>query len=320
MKLSFYLITMSTLLTLLFSNCTSSEEKISSIENDLIRQKNNNRAIELLKSKCYACHSSKVTHENLLAPPMIAIKMRYTKATSNEQEFVDQLVNFVENPSRDKALLKHAVKEYGLMPKEGTQKEDLEIIARYLYTAEIEQPEWWDNRHDKHHSKKNAEEPKEIGLNYALTTKKALGKQLMQAIEKGGPSYAVEFCNTKAIPITDSVSKLFNAKINRVSDKPRNPDNKANENELAVIRYYKSELAENKELKPITEVTSEGTQFFYPIKTNSMCLKCHGSPEKEINKATLTALNELYPADKAKGYGENEIRGIWSILFKTEEK
>lgn len=320
MKPSFYLLFLLPFMTGLFSSCTSTEENISSVENDLIRQKNNNRAIELLESKCYACHSSKVAHENLLAPPMIAIKTRYTKATSDEQEFVDRLVNFVKHPSRDKALLTHAVKEYGLMPKEGTQKEDLEIIARYLYSEEIEQPEWWENRHDKHHSKKNVQEPKEIGLNYALTTKKALGKQLMKAIEKGGPSYAVEFCTTKAIPITDSISKLFNAKINRVSDKPRNPDNRANENEKAIIRYYKSALAENEELNPITKVTSEGTQFFYPIKTNSMCLKCHGTPEKEISTTTLTALNELYPSDLAKGYGENEIRGIWSILFKTEEK
>jgi hypothetical protein len=27
-------------------------------------------------------------------------------------------------------------------------------------------------------------------------------------------------------------------------------------------------------------------------------------------------LQELYPDDKAIGYGENEVRGIWSIAFE----
>ncbi len=30
----------------------------------------------------------------------------------------------------------------------------------------------------------------------------------------------------------------------------------------------------------------------------------------------MASLDKLYPKDKARGYSENEIRGIWSITFK----
>jgi copper chaperone CopZ len=61
----------------------------------------------------------------------------------------------------------------------------------------------------------------------------------------------------------------------------------------------------------------DGTVKFYaPITTNSMCLQCHGSPEKDIESKVLTALTNLYPEDKAIGYDVNEVRGIWSITYK----
>ena len=52
---------------------------------------------------------------------------------------------------------------------------------------------------------------------------------------------------------------------------------------------------------------------YYPIETNKMCLQCHGLPNTQILPATLTKLKHLYPTDKAIGYGENELRGIWVI-------
>lgn len=41
-----------------------------------------------------------------------------------------------------------------------------------------------------------------------------------------------------------------------------------------------------------------------------MCLQCHG---KLMNPEVLKKIKELYPKDKAVGYSENEVRGIWSI-------
>jgi hypothetical protein len=304
--------------TLLLGSCSSGEGSIEETDNNgVLTVKNYDRAIQLLNEKCFACHSNKVPHDNLLAPPMIAVKTRYLKEYPTKEEFVKEFVSFVDQPKKEDALMKRAVEKHGLMPAQGTKIEDLEEIATYLYESDIEKPEWWENRHAMHENEPKT--PKDIGLNYALSTKKALGKQLMKSIAKGGPAYAVEFCNVKALPITDSMSNHFNASIKRVSDRPRNPNNAANSAELEVIEKYKSLLASKEEMEPILIEEAGGTRFYYPIKTNGMCLKCHGNPKDNINSKTLAKLDALYPEDKARGYGENQIRGIWSILFNDQK-
>ena len=76
----------------------------------------------------------------------------------------------------------------------------------------------------------------DVGKELALETKSNLGQNLARAITEKGPEGAVEFCNIKAIPITDSMSLLLGAKIKRVSDQPRNPDNQANDVKLSYIK------------------------------------------------------------------------------------
>ena len=48
-------------------------------------------------------------------------------------------------------------------------------------------------------------------------------KNVSQAMKKGGPGYAIEFCNLKAMPLMDSLSKLHNCQIKRIATKYRNP-------------------------------------------------------------------------------------------------
>ncbi len=162
------------------------------------------------------------------------------------------------------------------------------------------------------HLKKKHEE---IGLDYALSTKKELGKNLISTIQKKGTLEAVSFCNKRAYLIIDSMAVAQNATIRRVSDKPRNPKNQANQKELRSIETFKKAIAANKDYEPITEVTHDEVKFYYPIMTNSMCLQCHGDPNIDIKPEVIVSLSNLYPEDKATGYDVNEVRGIWSITF-----
>tara|TARA_R110000787_G_scaffold109035_2_gene217559 strand:- start:44557 stop:45186 length:630 start_codon:yes stop_codon:yes gene_type:complete len=159
----------------------------------------------------------------------------------------------------------------------------------------------------------------QIGLNIAFTTKAQLGKNLIGTMKEKGVLEALQFCNIKAIPLTDSMATVHQAIIKRVSDKTRNPNNKANEVELKNIEYFKSVLAKNEEIKPIVETSNDSVNFYYPIVTNAMCLQCHGNPEKDLNPELLTSLSNLYPNDEAVGYSENQVRGIWSIQFKNNK-
>lgn len=157
-----------------------------------------------------------------------------------------------------------------------------------------------------------------IGLEYAQTTQQALGKQLIGTIQKKGTSAALKFCNIQAYPITDSMALKHNATLKRVSDKPRNQANKANEAELEYIKSYKQDIVNGITPTPVVKkYMDDMVEFYYPIITNAMCLQCHGT-EKEVNPETRAVIRSLYPKDMALGYGTNEVRGIWSISFKEQ--
>ena len=158
-----------------------------------------------------------------------------------------------------------------------------------------------------------SEESKETLQKYAVETKGVLGKNLMNAINRQGTEKAIEFCSTKAIVLTDSMGTAFVATLKRVSDKPRNPLNKATENETDFINELKEKISKDEKMTPkFTESESKITGYF-PIETNAMCLQCHGSKDLDIKPNVLKKIVQLYPKDQATGYKENEIRGIFVV-------
>lgn len=297
------------------TSCSNGEKENSAKKENLNEEnsKISSAGKSLMENKCYSCHSPKVAKEYALAPPMIEVKTFYLNAYPNEKEFNNAFQDFLSKPTKDKAIMKEAVEKHGLMPYQGSSEEEISKIATYIYSTDIEKPEWWEKQ-DQSNSEKISFS--ELGLKYALTTKKTLGKTLMTAIEEKGTKGALSFCNTRAIPITDSMSHHFNATIRRVSDKPRNPNNRANKKELEQIEFFKSTLKAKNEIQPVTIEKENKVSFYYPIITNGMCLQCHGTKKETINEATVNQIAQLYPSDKATGYKENEVRGIWSIVFK----
>jgi cytochrome c551/c552 len=305
------LIFLALLAAVLITSCSDTEQTTNSSTEEKVVQTIAGKA--LMQNKCYSCHSPNVAKEYVLAPPMVDVKEAYKKRYMSEAEFVKAFTDFLSKPTKDKAVMKKAVDKHGLMPYQGSPQEEITAIAKYIYQSDIEKPDWWKN--EGLTSQKDLTFA-DIGLKYALSTKKALGKTLMMSIEEKGTEGALEFCNTRAIPITDSMSALYNAQIKRVSDKPRNQNNLANQEELAQIEFFKAELRTQNDIKPITIEKGNKVQFYYPIITNGMCLQCHGIESKQINEITLTKLAELYPKDKATGYKEKQVRGIWSIVFE----
>lgn len=280
-----------------------------------------------METHCYVCHSPNAAeNEGRIAPPMVAIKAHYMENDASKEKFVAEIVAFTTHPTEDKAKLNGAVKRFGVMPSQKFPEGVVEQIAEFMYEYQIEEPSWFnDHWKDKgfgnfvQTGKKVAsvDTPKAyeaIGLEYALSTKKILGKNLMGAIQKKGTMHALEFCTIKAIPLTDSMSTKYNETIKRVSDRNRNPINKANIDELAVIEKYKKLVAVNQETKPVVIEKGNKVQFYYPITTNTMCLQCHGTADN-IKPEVRTKTLKLYPKDLAVGYFENQVRGIWSITF-----
>lgn len=200
--------------------------------------------------------------EGRIAPSMIAIKSHYLVNEISKDDFVSQIILFTTHLSVTNAKLNSAVKRFGVMPAQQFPEGVVEQIAEYMYDYQIEEPIWFKDHWKqkgfedfvqtgkKVVSIKKQKSYEEIGLDYALSTQKILGKNLMGAINKKGPINALEFCTIKALPLTDSMAIVHNATIKRVSDNYRNPINKANSEELLIIKKYKKQVAINQEPKP----------------------------------------------------------------------
>jgi hypothetical protein len=318
---------------LLLASCQQKRDKFSVPEKTPIAEDSALEGKKLMETHCYLCHSPTAPeNEGRIAPPMIAVKSRYLMDFEKREDFIAAIASFSSHPKPEQALMKGAVKKFGIMPQQAFPNGAVEKIAAFMFDYQIEAPEWfkthWETNHGvenwEQHGKKLAQNnaPKtteEIGLEYALSTKKELGKNLMTAIQKDGTAAAMEFCHVEALPLTDRMAKKHQANIKRVSDKNRNPLNKANEEELSYIAHYKKMVKTGEEMKPIVVEKESKVRFYYPITTNTMCLQCHGKPEN-IKPEVLQKIKTLYPNDLAVGYEENEVRGIWSIDFEKAKQ
>ncbi|ACF14959.1 conserved hypothetical protein; putative signal peptide [Chloroherpeton thalassium ATCC 35110] len=161
------------------------------------------------------------------------------------------------------------------------------------------------------------------GKEMVSITMKTLGGNLMKAMKENGVAHAAEFCNLKASPLVDSLQNVYHASIRRATLKPRNQENLATAQEEEIINAYMEQMkSENAELKPIVKMSGSDTVSFYaPIKIPAaMCLKCHGAVGTEVSEEDYKKVKELYPNDKAVGYKEGELRGIWSIHFPVAKE
>jgi len=161
--------------------------------------------------------------------------------------------------------------------------------------------------------------PLETGQEMAMKTKAVLGKYLVTAIQDKGTEGAIEFCSTRAIQITDSMSTVLGSRLKRVAERNRNPVNLASADELSYIKEINASIARNEKPKPQLKETAETYTAYYPILTEQLCLQCHGNIKADIKPATLSTINRLYPGEKATGYKLNELRGIWVVEMKRGE-
>jgi len=156
----------------------------------------------------------------------------------------------------------------------------------------------------------------EVGNNIAKASFEALSGNLKAAASDGGVANAIQFCKMNALPLTDSLSKIFNAKIKRSSLRLRNPGNQPDSLEAYMLDLY---LQIQKMKKPMVGKTlltnNSEVRFFAPIILKEQCLKCHGTVGQDIANDTYALIKKHYPGDQAVDFQEGELRGIWSINF-----
>ena len=249
-----------------------------------------------------------IPSKSQIAPTFEQIHDVYKSQSTDARGLIDLYTKFIKDPSESNVILKNAYEEYGAMPKINLSGEELKTISKYLaagnYTDLCKKSEF-----------KVPTEPMRKGRAILKATKSELGKNLLGAIKKKKTAGAVTFCNTKALPITKGKMKEWNAIIKRATDKPRNPRNLANADEMKYINQFKQRHAQGDTPKPVLVKTDKGYQFFSPIITNQMCMQCHGHAKKDVKEEVLSKIKNLYPNDLALGYKPNQVRGIFSIRW-----
>jgi len=153
------------------------------------------------------------------------------------------------------------------------------------------------------------------GNEIATLAQSVLLANVGQAMQKGGPEFAVEFCNLKASSITDSLNAVNNCTISRISAKNRNLGNdlktEADKNIWVIF--------ESKAINDTIVQESKKLIYYKQIRIAlSACLKCHGVAGSDIDSTTTAKLKLLYPADLATGYKLNDFRGLWKIEFSVD--
>lgn len=107
--------------------------------------------------------------------------------------------------------------------------------------------------------------------------------------------------------------------LSRVSLRNRNPANAPNEWQAAVLQDFETRQATGEPVDALAwqEVTEIGGQqefrLMKAIPTIALCLACHG---EAIAPPLADKIAELYPADRATGFREGDIRGAFVVTKK----
>lgn len=141
---------------------------------------------------------------------------------------------------------------------------------------------------------------------------------LNEEIDKGGPANAIVVCREKAPQMAKAASEQSGWSIRRVSLKNRNPKAVPDAWERAALEDFEKRLAAGEKITALEKgeiVNEDGKSFYRYVKalpTQKLCLQCHGGAE-DVSAEVRTKLKELYPEDKAVGYGVNQIRGAMTL-------
>ncbi len=154
------------------------------------------------------------------------------------------------------------------------------------------------------------------GKEIAEATFEAMSQALKANLAKGGVQQATKYCNLAALPLADSLAQIHQVIIKRASLKPRNEIDAPDSLEQKILEKYAALHQKAAPMQPtLTRLDKNKVLFNAPIVMKALCLNCHGTVGKEVNAKDYELVKTLYPEDKAVGYKEGDLRGMWSITF-----
>jgi hypothetical protein len=149
-----------------------------------------------------------------------------------------------------------------------------------------------------------------IGEAAATSLREGLSARLTAAMAEGGPEAAIAVCAADALRLTDSIASASPATaMKRTSLRTRSPHNAPDAAERAALEWF--EARDSARERPTSLIERHGSDYRYylPLRVAAPCVNCHG-PRESLAAGTRAALEARYPADKATGYREGDLRGV----------
>jgi hypothetical protein len=120
------------------------------------------------------------------------------------------------------------------------------------------------------------------------------------------------------MPLTDSLSRTYDARIRRATLWVRNPADQADETEREILEAYHQQMQEGQTPEPrVVDLDDDYVLYTKPIVINNgLCLTCHGEVGTQVQQETYELIQARYPEDQATGHQMGDLRGIWSIRLE----
>lgn len=108
--------------------------------------------MRILMNTCYVCHNPRVkSHDDIISPPLAAVKYIYKFKYPEKEEFVERMTDFVLNPDNRKAIMQGPVMRFGVMPEMPLDSIEVRLISEFIFDNEIEEPSWFPEYFEKRH-------------------------------------------------------------------------------------------------------------------------------------------------------------------------
>jgi mono/diheme cytochrome c family protein len=107
---------------------------------------------DIIKTNCYVCHNPQAaSHDVILAPPLAAVKFRYTRVYRDRESFINAVSAYLLSPHQEESLMPGAINKFGAMPPTTLKKDQVKEIAEYLYDNGPAQPVWFEEHFKSMH-------------------------------------------------------------------------------------------------------------------------------------------------------------------------
>jgi hypothetical protein len=147
-----------------------------------------------------------------------------------------------------------------------------------------------------------------------VTMQDAMLRELNDGLSRGGPSRAFTSCHLDAIGVSDRVARSEGIAAGRTSDRIRTPTNTPRPWAAELVKANAGRRA--RDVDGFAVDLGDKVGVLRPIAHRPMCAGCHG-PTDQISPVVRQALADRYPADRAVGFADGEIRGwFWVEMPK----